>query len=224
MVLISTVGMAQNKMTSEGEARTRIAIKEKQNLVIRDISSLLLKAWCKGDIIAYYPNNQNIEMSYAQFLEHFGMEKRAYIMLNNQVPDWFCNEHQKCLPIDAYTMSCLQYEVELGEENYFNKQTSRNEKRLDYVKLIYSSICTLKGVEIEGPVFKVNDIKNLDKLKYKVRNPQNVAASMPLWSFLTLGNLKRSIIYKKNDFVDNPAKIDKETLKKRMNTEGGNWE
>ena len=222
-LLVSIVGVAQNKMTSEGEERTRISIKEKQNLVTKDIPVLLLEAWCKEEITAYYPKNQNVEMSYAQFLNHFGMEQRAYTVLDNQVPDWFCNEQQKCIPIDGYTMNCFQYEVELGEENYFNRQTSRNEKRIDYVKLIYSSICTARGIEVEGPVFKMKDIKRLDKQKYKVRNAQNNAASLPIWSYLTIGNFKRTFIYKKNDFVDNPARVDKKTLQKRINTEGGNW-
>ena len=224
LTLISTAGMAQKKVTSEGEVRVRISTLEKQNKVAKDIPRLLLQAWCKGDINAYYPKNQNVELTYAQFLEHFGMEKRAYTVLDNQVPEWFCEEQPlECIPIDPYTMQCLQYEVELGEENYFNKNTARQEKKLEYIKLIYSSNCTVRGIEIEGPVLKINDIKKLPK-SYKVTNPENDASALPIWSYLTLGNYRRSTIYKKEEFVTNPARIAHSELQNRLSSESENWE
>lgn len=225
MLLISTVGLAQQKSTSEGNERVRISTIEKQNKEAKEISKLLLQAWCMGDITAYYPKNQTIEMSYAQFLNHFGMEEYAYTLLNNQTPSWFCSEKKlRCIPIDPLTMQCLQYEIELGEENYFNQQKSTQEKRIDYVKLIYSSICDVRGIELEGPVFKMKDIKKLNKQKYKVRNPQNDAATLDVWSYLTIGNFKRTTIYKRDEFVNSPSRVDANELRKRVDGESVNWE
>lgn len=223
LVFIPTIGFTQSKMTSEGEERTRISTKEKQNKVAQDIPKLLLQAWCAGEISAYYPKNQKIEMNYAQFLSHFGMEKKAYMVLDNQTPEWFCEEElMECIPIDPMTMKCMQYEIELGEENYFNQTTSRQEKKLNYIKLVYSSTCTARGIEIEGPVFKMNDIKKLDK-KYTVQNLQNDVASLPIWSYLTIGNFSRTIIYKKDEFIDNPTRVSAEVLNIRNTKENENW-
>lgn len=225
LVLYSILGVAQRKMTSEGEERTRISIKEKQNKAAKDLPPLLLKAWCDGEISAYYPKSLDTKLSYSQFLYHFGMEELAYKTVDNDVPEWFCNEEKtSCGKIDEYTLSCFQFEVELGEENYFNRNKLTQEKRIDYVKLIYSNNCTYTGLELEGPVFKMSDIKNLNKEKYNIQNPINDATTLDIWSFLTIGNFSRSTIFKKNDFVENPARISNKEIQKRVSKENENWE
>ena len=225
LIPVIFLGFAQRKMTSEGEERVRISILEKQNKVAKDIPKMLLQAWCNGDIEAYYPKDMKVKMTYAQFLEHFGMEEKAYHLIDHNYPAWYCgNESLKCIPIDDLTLSCLQYEIELGEENFFNQQKSIREKRIDYVKLIYSSRCTFQGIEVEGPVFMMKDIKKLNKEQYKVRNMQNDAASFPIWSYLTLGSFNTTTIYKKNEFVENPASLSREEIQKGVAKENDNWE
>jgi len=223
-LLISTLVVAQQKTTSEGEERVRISLIEKQNLYAKDLPYKLLKAFCNGDIKAYYPANLNVELNYPQFLSHFGMEKRAYAMIDEDLPDWYCDKTSKCIALDHYTLNCMQFEIEIGEENFFNRNTSKQEKRIDYVKIIYSYNCNVRGVEIEGPVFRMSDIKKLNSENYKINNSSNQAASLSLWSYLTLGNFKRTIIYKKNQFVESPARVSSKELELRIKNENSNWE
>lgn len=164
---------------------SRINLKERQNQMAASIPKILLDAYSKGDIQAYYPKNMDVPVSYAQFLNHFGMINKAYRELVNESPVWFCRD-KKPVPADGFVIKCMQYKMELGEKQYQNNITYAQEKKLNYVKIIYASECAVDGVETEGPVFKIGDISKLTDRSYGIVNPQNPAVVYSVSDLLKL--------------------------------------
>lgn len=165
--------------------KSRVALGEKQNKPAANIPEILLEAYSKGEISAYYPSAQNKRVPYSQFLYHFGMEAKANIQVEKGSPYWFCNK-EKPVAIDQEVMDCMKYSFEIGEESYRNNITYQLDKRMIYVKVIYSNECTDDGLEIEGPVFRISDIRKLNERRHKIVNAQNSAVSYTISDYLAL--------------------------------------
>lgn len=165
--------------------KSRVYLKEKQNKPAAAIPEILLNAYSKGDIKAYYPKQLKTPVSYAQFLNHFGMESKAYQEIANNLPVWFCNKRND-VKIDPSVKKCMQYSFEIGEVSVRNNITYQQDIKMAYVKVIYSGECTTTGVEIEGPVFKLGDIRKLKKSEYKVVNYENTSMSYYVADYLNL--------------------------------------
>jgi len=164
---------------------SRVYLTEKQNKPAAVIPKILLEAYSKGDIEAYYPRDLEQRVSYAQFLNHFGMEAKAYQQISNDSPAWFCGQRQE-VDVDLSVTQCMQYAFEIGERSVRNNITYQQEIKLAYIKIIYSGECTASGVEKEGPVFRLGDIRKLKSNKYKIVNAQNSSVSYKVADYLDL--------------------------------------
>ena len=164
---------------------SRVQLSEKQNKPAAAIPDILLKAYSKGDINAYYPKDMERVVSYPQFLNHFGMEARAYNAISNDKPAWFCKAQNE-VKVDPYALKCMSYEFEIGERSIRNHITYQQEIKMVYVKVIYSSTCTSSGLEKEGPVFRMKDIRKLKDKEYKIVNAENSAMNYKVADYLDL--------------------------------------
>jgi len=168
-----------------GFITSRVYLTEKQNKPAAVIPKILLDAYSNGDIKAYYPRDLEKTVPYTQFLNHFDMETKAYQQITNDSPAWFCGQRQS-VAIDASVTQCMQYVFEIGERSVRNNITYQQEIKLAYIKVIYSGECTADGLEIEGPVFRLGDIRKLKNSRYKVVNAQNSSVTYKVADYLDL--------------------------------------
>lgn len=185
VIFISLLSVFHVDAQSKRIKKSRVNLLEKQNRPAANIPKTLLKAYSDGDIKAYYPNAPKVQVSYAQFLSHFGMAKKANKTLENGAPFWFCQK-SKPISIDADVVKCMQYSFEIGEEVFRNNITYQQDTRLAYVKIIYSNECSNDGLEKEGPIFKIGDVKKLIDREYKIVNPRNSAVTYTIADYLSL--------------------------------------
>ncbi|QSE97244.1 hypothetical protein [Fulvivirga lutea] len=171
-------------MTAQ-EIVSRVNLEVKQNQMAAEIPKILIDAFSRGDIDAYYPKKTNVPVSYSQFLYHFGMTERAFRALMQTSPGWEC-ENAKPVPVDGHVLKCMQYEFEIVEQMQRNNVTYEQERKLKYIRLVFSSNCTLDGVDVEGPVFKIADIADLTDQRYGVTNVQNPAVKYSILELLRL--------------------------------------
>ena len=187
LLLVCLLLISQNSLTQSDSSVviSRINLEEPQNIAAKSIPSILLNAFQEGKINAYYPKNINIQVPYPQFLRQFYSEGAAYHALKQQVPDWFCAKPD--FPnIDPFTSDCFSNQLIVGEESTWNRVLNKQERKHSFVKLIYDASCTAKGLEMEGPVFRMKDLEKLQEKKYHVPNPKNSARTLPIAAYLRL--------------------------------------
>lgn len=180
LCLVALGALAQN-----GFIKSRVYLEEKQNKPAAAIPKILLDAYSKGDIRAYYPKDLERTVPYAQFLNHFGMESQAYQVIADDMPPWFCGK-RSVVEVDPTINRCMQYYFEIGERSVRNNITYQQEIKLAYIKVIYSADCTASGLEKEGPVFRIGDIRKLKDNAYKIMNAQNSSFSYKVADYLDL--------------------------------------
>lgn len=157
---------------------------EPQNKMASEIPGLLLEAFRNGDLAAYYPQNINSKVYYAQFLNHFGEKEKAQEVLRKN-PVWFCKERE--LPrISREAMSCLNKRFDIAEVVEFNRFTGVNEKKHAFIRIIHDSECDPRGIQTMGPVFKMEDILKLRSSRYMITNPQNSAVKYSIADLILL--------------------------------------
>jgi hypothetical protein len=171
--------------TQGQEIVSKVMLKEKQNQMAAEVPKILIDAMSRGDIVGYYPKNTKIPVSYSQFLYHFGMTERAYRALMQTSPGWDC-ETTKPVPIDDYALDCMEYQFEIVEQMQRNNVTYAQERKMKYVRLIFSNTCTLDGLDVAGPIFKISDIGDLVDRRYGITNPQNPAVKYSVLELLRL--------------------------------------
>jgi len=187
LFLILSFSLVVNIFGQGNVEETKVYLMDKQNQTAKAIPRLLLDAYSRGDIEAYYPLDRQSSVSYAQFLSHFGMVSESYKVVENDFPSWFCNSREVILPSEEL-IKCMQNNFELAEKPFKNTVTNLQEKKMVYVKLIYSAKCTAAGMEKEGPIFKIRDIKKLkNRRRYKIVNPTNSAVTYTIADYLSLG-------------------------------------
>ncbi|MEL7004210.1 MAG: hypothetical protein AAFN93_15935, partial [Bacteroidota bacterium] len=124
--------------------KSRVNLSEKQNKPASAIPTILIDAYSRGEIKAYYPNSLKHEVPFAQFLHHFGMRPKAQRQLAGGQPFWFCAD-VLTVKVDKEVMDCMNYSFEIGEEVFRNNITYQQDKRMIYVKVIYSKECSTDG-------------------------------------------------------------------------------
>lgn len=186
-VLISVIllGFPLHLMGQDQYVVSTVNLKVKQNRPTANIPEILLLAYSRGDIKAYYPRNPELSVSYVQFLLHFGMTEKAAQVIRSEAPEWFCQK-EKEVKVAGNVIDCMKHKMEVIEKRFKNHITYQMEQKIEYVKLIYSSECTTDGLEKEGPLFKLSDINRLTKSEYKIINPNNPAVSYYVADFLKL--------------------------------------
>ena len=162
---------------------SRVFNSEKQNAMASKIPGILLEAFSKGEIVAYYPKNANIPVNFVQMLHHFGASQQAEDMLNAS-PWWYC-ESSGSATINTEIKQCFSQYFEIGELKQINHITKMPEKN-HFIRLIYASDCSPDGFERQGPVFKIKDIAKLDKQEYRLMNPRNAVYKYKIIDYLRL--------------------------------------
>ncbi len=178
LVMLSVTSFAQLIVSS-------VPLKEKQNQMAAQVPKILLDAMSRGDIVGYYPKNTKIPVAYSQFLYHFGMTDRAYRALMQTSPRWICEEI-KPVSIDSYALECFEYQFEIVEQMERNNVTYQQERKMKYIRLVYSNNCTSDGLDVAGPIFKISDIGDLVNRRYGITNPQNPAIKYSVLELLRL--------------------------------------
>jgi hypothetical protein len=163
---------------------SRVFSSEKQNAMASKIPGILLDAYSKGEIMAYYPKNRNIPVNYVQMLHHFGASQEAEEMLNAS-PWWYC-ESSASAKVNAEMEQCFSQYFEIGELKQINRITRMPELKHLFIRLIYANDCSADGFEREGPVFKIKDVAKLEKEVYRLVNPRNPVYKYKIIDYLRL--------------------------------------
>ncbi len=167
IIIISVTNtIAQNEIII-----SRIFSSEKQNEMASKIPGILLEAFSKGEIMAYYPKNMNIPVSYAQMLYHFGYQQEAASIINAN-PWWYC-ESSPLPSVIPQLKNCFSQYFEIGELKSINRITRMPEQKHLFIRLMFASDCAADGFEREGPVFKIKDVAQLEKESHRIMNPRN---------------------------------------------------
>ena len=161
---------------------TRISLKEKFNLPARDFPSIVIKAFCEGNIVGYYPQKPSMICSYHEFAAHFAVLK----VQPSQKGDNF--EEVNCPQAFCYTKNEASIEpfrliFDIFETKNFSKETSSEDHSIQYVRLNY--VYEKHGMEIvlDGPLFLYDDLIKLTGSDYSLPNPKNDAAKISLKQF-----------------------------------------
>jgi len=163
---------------------SRVFSSEKQNAMASKIPGILLEAYSKGEIMAYYPKNMNIPVNFVQMLHHFGASQEAEEMLNAH-PWWYC-ESSASASVSSEMKQCFSQYFEIGELKQINRITRMPELKFHFIRLIFANDCSADGFEREGPVFKIKDIAKLDKQTYRLVNPRNPVYKYKIIDYLRL--------------------------------------
>jgi len=163
---------------------SRVFSSEKQNEMASIIPGILLEAFSKGEIMAYYPKNMNIPVSYAQMLHHFGYNQEAKSIINAN-PWWYC-ESSPLPSVIPGLKNCFSQYFEIGEIKSINRITRMPEQKHLFIRLMFASDCAVDGFEQEGPVFKIKDIAQLEKEAHKITNPRNPVYQYKIVDYLRL--------------------------------------
>tara|TARA_B100001287_G_scaffold170772_1_gene143688 strand:- start:4374 stop:5015 length:642 start_codon:yes stop_codon:yes gene_type:complete len=179
----------------------RIRLIEKQNQIIRGLPKILLEAYCKGEITAYYPKYIKAQVSYSEFLNYSGLKDPTYNEQGLLCPNEFCNLSQDNLKMFNRALEFLEIEkrAHVGQEPF---------KDIKYVILkIYDD----KNNSYNGPVFFVKDILKLSE-KYRLYNPKNDASPLSIKKVFLSRMFSSTVIkdYTNSKFSPNSSK-DKNT-------------
>lgn len=160
----------------------RISLKEKFNLPARDLPSVLIRAFCEGNIVGYYPQKPNEQCSYHEFADHFAVK-------NVQPPgkgDAF--EEVNCPAAFCYTRNEASIEpfrmyIDIFEAKKFSRETSTESHDIKYLRINY--VMNKHGMEIvqDGPLFLYEDVTKLTGTDYTLPNPKNDAARITMKQF-----------------------------------------
>lgn len=161
---------------------TRISLKEKFNLSVRDMPSLIIQAFCEGKIVGYYPFKPKEPCSYHEFVAHFSVSK----FQPSRNDDAF--EEINCPAAFCYTKNEASVEpfrlyMDLLEDKVFSRETSTQKHHVKYVRLIYAF--EKHGMELifDGPLFLYEDLVKLNPEEYALPNPKNDAAKISFKKF-----------------------------------------
>jgi len=221
LTALMLVNLCFSQILYQKNIRSRIDFNEKVNVPAKIIPSLLLKAFCNGEIQAYYPKAETESMKCSDFLTQFGMVEPIDLSTSegNQIP---CIS-QNYLQLDPNLIRCFSFYMDVDEIWEMNGKTSRLTKRIKYVRLIYSAWCSIKGFDSNGPVFKYSDIDKLSN-NYKVSNPQNLALNLKIGDFFKIRPYNSVIIRGDGKYFDNPAMEEKRLREKIIIKENEIWE
>lgn len=178
-LLIFFLNICTFQLAAQNIYISRVFASEPQNKTAKQLPALLLKAYANGDIKAYYPEDLNRKVTYAQFLQHFGEGEKAATAVESS-PAWFCDE-EKIFP-SKQTTTCFSVSYQLGKSR---SRTGKIAHR--FVRLLFDSACGQANILRMGPVFKFPEIAKLDRQKYAIANPRNQAVKYSPADILLLG-------------------------------------
>ena len=221
LVLPSIHAHAQNGAYLR-QTKSRVDFRELQNQPAKTIPRMLLSAFCRGEIKAYFPNSPETAMHYDDFLDHFGLTPSSNEREAENDASLPCLD-ASCLTPDPWVLGCFSVYMDADEQTVFDNRTSKYVKKITAVRLVYSAECNPANLDYNGPVFRMEDIQSLSDT-YMVTNPQNTAASLNIYDYLELGLLSSTTYEVNGKLVDHPAKTNRQEQERSADQEGGYWE
>ena len=165
-----------------------IPLKEKMNLPLRKLPIELIKAYCEGNIKAYYPLDTAKECSYHEFVGHFhsgACQPQGTASANEfqqtPCPESFCNRN------DESILENFLFRIELIETKRFDKNKSVEIYDIKYVRLKYLYYQHAMEIAVDGPIFKYADIVRLSQKfpdRYNISNLKNNAENFSIRKIL----------------------------------------
>jgi len=154
----------------------RIQLDNRSNRHLKDVPRQLLEGYCKGMYKAYYPKAVFNEVNFGDFLAHY---KWGEPVFNESV---LCGDDY-CSNI-AYTelFSKFNIYIDFYERNYFNSQTSRMERKVPFIQVVYSIDVAGKNYSFKGPIFRMDEIEKNIFIKNEGNNaePQSIKCTFDL--------------------------------------------
>lgn len=162
----------------------KIPLIEKFNLPARKLPEILLKAYCEGTIKAYYPNNVDSTCSYHNFMKQFAYGKTqpkpsADEFSNITCPMSFCDYP------DNPALEQFKHSFEIVQQKRFDKAMSKEVYDISYVRLIFVREKGDLIWDVQGPVFKYEDVIALNRDDQKLQNAKNQAAPISLKQYFS---------------------------------------
>lgn len=190
----------------------RVPLKEKFNLPARELPSLIIQAYCEGKLNGYYPMKPTEVCGYHEFAAHFTVNKfqpsrngDAYEEIN--CPQAFCYTKNEA------TIEPFRLYYDILEEKSFNNETSSQQHRIKFIRLIYSYEKYGMEIFLDGPLFTYNDLIKLNPEEYSLNNPKNDAIKISFKQY-----------FEKRMFTGFPMKAGSEKTKTdNPNTEKDKW-
>lgn len=166
---------------------------EKHNQILRGLPEILLKAYCKGEISAYYPKYLKAKVSFSEFLNYSDIEDPSYNEQGLLCPNEYCDINKEDLKMFNKVLEFVEIEkrAQVGQEP---------SKIIYYIRLKIKKkdFYLNEDKYYNGPVFFTRDILALGE-KYKLFNPKNDAAPLSIKKVILARIFTSSII---KDFTD----------------------
>jgi hypothetical protein len=160
----------------------RIQLDNRSNRHLMGVPKQLLDGYCKGIYKAYYPKAVFNEVNFGDFLSHF---RWGEPVLNETV---LCGEDY-CSNL-AYTELFSRFNIYLDyyEHNFYNNQTARMERKVEFVQLVYSIDVAGKLYSFKGPLFRLDEIEKTILVKSDSNNaePQSIKYTFELARFYSV--------------------------------------
>lgn len=186
LLIVSILGHSQTNVYSNYEVYRIEFASDKRNSSASQMPRQLLKAYCEGNLKAYFPYNFDKECSYHEFMEHFyfGTTFQSKTLANKETverticPETFCN-------FTNDEIEPFSYQIDLIQEHRFDRNMSRQIVEVKYVLIKYIKMVNNQRRIYLGPIFKMEDIMKLPT-QYEVLNPMNTAENFSIKQLLTL--------------------------------------
>ncbi len=160
----------------------RIQLDNRSNRHLMGVPKQLLDGYCKGIYKAYYPKAVFNEVNFGDFLSHF---RWGEPVLNETV---LCGDDY-CSNI-AYNELFSRFNMYLDyyEHNFYNNQTARMERKVEFVQLVYSIDVAGKLYIFKGPLFRLDEIEKTILVKNDSNNaePQSIKYTFELARFYSV--------------------------------------
>ena len=181
---ISNFYAQKNKDVQSNFEVLSISLKEKFNIPLRKLPLELIRAYCEGNIKAYYPLDTTKECSYHEFIAHFQTgvcqpenNSGATEFASVSCPESFCSNN------DESMLENFLVKFELLQYKYFDREKSTEKYDVKYIRLKFNNKLRGNNYLLEGPVFKYRDIVKLSDSfpeKYKISNAKNTAENFSI--------------------------------------------
>tara|TARA_B100001057_G_C22645277_1_gene869826 strand:- start:38 stop:676 length:639 start_codon:yes stop_codon:yes gene_type:complete len=190
LILLPALFIGQEQRITLNEAR----LVEKHNQILKGLPEILLEAYCKGEIAAYYPKYLKAQVSFKEFMNYAYLEDPTYNDQGTLCPGEYCKLSKEDLKLFQRTIEFVEIEkrAQVGQEPS---------------KMIYYLILKIHkdGKNYNGPVFFAKDILAL-KEKYKLYNPKNDAAPISIQKLFLARMFSSRTIKDFTDLKFNPWK------------------
>ncbi|MFM9945920.1 MAG: hypothetical protein ACKVQB_11900 [Bacteroidia bacterium] len=142
----------------------RIQLDNRSNRHLLDVPRQLLEGYCKGIYKAYYPLAVFNEVNFGDFLAHFRWGEPVF---NETV---LCGDDYCSNSVFAELFNRFNVSLDFYEQNYYNTQTARMERKVHFIQLVYTMDVAGKVSNFKGPIFRMDEIEKTIRLRQDEAN------------------------------------------------------